>query len=165
MSHGVWTLRTPERRAEFIRLLREGNAIGAAATAIGCNRRTMYDWRNADAEFRAEWEDALEHQTEEIESVVYRKAKDGDLLACCVWLRAHKPGLYHRRQLLSIEGSLDHQHTLNAEDAASDAKEVVHFYLPANRRDEPEREVPKVIDATYEVSDDTSDDTSDTEAT
>jgi hypothetical protein len=76
------------------------------------------------------------------------------LLACCVWLRAHKPGLYHRRQLVTLEGDINHQHTLNAADPERD--EVVHFYLPANGRDQPasDDDVGRNIDAEYEIADD-----------
>jgi hypothetical protein len=137
MSHRGRTLRTPERKAAFLRLLRDGNAIGPAAAAIGCQRRTVYDWRDADPSFRRDWDEALDHQTEVIEHVVYQRALAGDLFACCVWLRAHKPSLYHRRQLVSIEGDIDHQHRM-ADDGENGSAENVHFFMPDNRRHLPD---------------------------
>jgi hypothetical protein len=146
MGHPGRTIRTPGRKQAFIRLLRKGNTIGAAAAAIGCDRRTMYDWRADDPVFRAQWEDALEFQTEEIESVVYKKAKAGDLLACCIWLRAHKPALYHRRQLVQLTGDVDlTQRTgthieLDERGAPIEVINNIHvaFRMPPNHRDEPE---------------------------
>jgi hypothetical protein len=146
MGHRGRTVRTPERQAAFIRLLRAGNSVGAAAAAIGCSRISMYDWRATDAEFRAQWDEALEFQTEEIESVVYRKAKAGDLLACCVWLRAHKPALYHRRQLVQIGGEVDVNHRAGTHielDERGEQIEVINnievrFRMPDNGRSRPE---------------------------
>jgi hypothetical protein len=157
MSHRGRTVRTPERQAAFIRLLRKGNSVGAAAQAIGCARLTMYGWRADDPEFRRQWDEALEFQTEEIESVVYKKALAGDLLACFGWLRAHKPELYHRRMIIAGDPlsplAVDHQHKVVVDDVGLPVRVTnnVLIRLPPNGRDKREvidvAKPPPAIDA------------------
>ena len=127
------SLRTPKRQADFLRLLAKGNSVGEAALAIGCQRRTVYDWRASDDEFRLAWDDAVDQATEVIESVLYNQARDGNLLACIFWLKAHKPSVYHRKQVIALGGDPGAP-PIGVEHNG----EVVHFYMPPNHRDEPE---------------------------
>jgi hypothetical protein len=101
------TLRTAQREAAFLKLLAKGENVSAAAAAIGIGRRTAFDWKATGGEFAAAWNEALERQTEQIESVLFKKAKAGDLLACIFWLKAHKPELYNRRMMIAIGGDPD----------------------------------------------------------
>jgi hypothetical protein len=127
------TIRTAKRRTAFLAMLREGVGIGEAATALGCSRRAMYDWRDGDEAFRVEWDDAAEVATELIESKLYQQAKDGNLLAQIFWLKAHRPDRYNRRMVQVAVGGdpdappigVDHMH-----------RDVVRVYrLPDNGRD------------------------------
>ena len=133
------SLRTAQRETAFLRLLARGHSVAQAAAAIGCQRRTVYDWRTSDDVFRLAWDDAVDQATEAIESVLYKKAKGGDLLACIFWLKSHKPSIYNRKQVVAIGGD---------PDAPPIAVEVdnVYFYMPANHRDAPE-----VLDETADL--------------
>ena len=115
----------------MLRLLAKGNSVAQAAAAIGCSRACVYDWRASDNELRLAWDDAVDQATEAIESVLYKKAKSGDLLACIFWLKSHRPSIYNRKQVVSIGGD---------PDAPPIGIEVsnVHFYMPSNGRDGPE---------------------------
>jgi hypothetical protein len=48
-----------------------------AAKAAGYGRQRLYEWREADPELAAAWDDALEAGTEVLEDVALRRAKDG----------------------------------------------------------------------------------------
>jgi transposase-like protein len=50
------TLPTSKRREIFLQMLAAGLTVERAAKAIGVTRMTCYQWRRADAQFRAEWE-------------------------------------------------------------------------------------------------------------
>lgn len=48
-----------------------------AARAIGIDRRTAYNWRNEDDEFRAAWDSAVAEGTDGIEEEATRRAVEG----------------------------------------------------------------------------------------
>ncbi len=63
-------------KATFLANLLLGKSVKAAAEAAGVGRRTFYDWRDMDAEFRAAWEDALTGSIEVLEDEVRERALD-----------------------------------------------------------------------------------------
>jgi hypothetical protein len=48
-----------------------------ASELAGIGRRTAYDWRAADDEFRKAWDEAVEYGTDLIEDEALRRARDG----------------------------------------------------------------------------------------
>lgn len=54
-----------------------GLSITGAAIHADIPRRTVYDWRDADAEFRAAWDEALEYGSDRLEDEAFRRAHDG----------------------------------------------------------------------------------------
>jgi transposase-like protein len=83
------------KRATFLASLRAGNTVSEAAKSAAINRRTAYDWRDQDAEFRAAWDDAIENSVEELEAEVRRRALDpndkSSHLLLMFLLKKHKP--------------------------------------------------------------------------
>ena len=72
------TKRTPEKEDRFIEALRNGSGVVLdACQEIGIGRRTAYEWREADPDFRARWEEAVEESTDRLEKEAYRRAHDG----------------------------------------------------------------------------------------
>lgn len=63
-------------KAKFLANLATGNSVKVAAEAAGVHRRTVYDWRDQDAEFRLAWEDAVHGSIEVLEDEVRRRALD-----------------------------------------------------------------------------------------
>lgn len=63
-------------KATFLAQLKMGATVSAAAKAADRNRRTVYDWRDQDAEFRAAWDDAIKESVEVLEDEVRRRALD-----------------------------------------------------------------------------------------
>jgi hypothetical protein len=128
--------RTPKRRETFLRLLADGSSVGDACASVDISRNAAYRWRNADPEFRAAWDQAVDHATEIIESVLYNRARDGNLLACIFWLKSHRPAVYNRKQVVQVAGDPDNPVTV---DHMHHDGETVHIYMPSNGRDRPER--------------------------
>ena len=54
------------------------SATGAAARA-GISRRTVYDWREGDAEFARAWDTAVDAGTDRLEDEALRRAAKGTL--------------------------------------------------------------------------------------
>jgi transposase-like protein len=71
------TNRTPEKDAKFFEFLSQGASVTAAARAAGYTRSRVYEWRKADAEFAAAWDDSLGRGTDLLEDEALRRAMDG----------------------------------------------------------------------------------------
>jgi AcrR family transcriptional regulator len=63
-------------KATFLAHLMTGKSVKASAEAAGVGRRTFYDWRDMDAEFREAWEDAITGSVEVLEDEVRDRALD-----------------------------------------------------------------------------------------
>lgn len=75
----IRTIRTAQRAEDFLTALRKGHPVAVAAAAADMGLRSAYDWRDADPEFKARWEDAYEHGSMMIEEEARRRAVDGVL--------------------------------------------------------------------------------------
>ena len=69
-----WSLSARER---FIAELRATANVSRSAGSIGINRRTAYDWRRQHPDFAAEWDEAIEHAVDELETEARRRAFEG----------------------------------------------------------------------------------------
>ena len=68
---------TPKKREGFLDSLRAGNTISFACDAFNLARRAMYQLREDDEAFRAEWDEAYEEGAEILEQEARRRAVDG----------------------------------------------------------------------------------------
>lgn len=74
----IRTLRTPHARETFIRVLRETCNVTDAARAAGWSRRqTAYEWRDVDAEFAADWDEAEQEAADKLEREAWRRGVEG----------------------------------------------------------------------------------------
>lgn len=71
------TTRTPKKEAAFLDGLRDGLSVTASCIDAGISRRTAYEWRDADDEFRKRWDEAVEEGTDRLEDEAQRRARDG----------------------------------------------------------------------------------------
>lgn len=72
---GVPSKFTPEVRQKFLeRLSENGGIVTDAAMVAGVVRNTCYEYRDADPEFRAAWEKALEVGHQRLEDEAKRRA-------------------------------------------------------------------------------------------
>lgn len=81
---------TVERKCAFVRALRQYGSIFHTAQAVGCSRRAVYDWIEADEQFAQAVSDIREDNYDDLETSVYKRAFKSDLLAM-FYLKAHRP--------------------------------------------------------------------------
>jgi transposase-like protein len=88
---------TPKKRALFLGALTEGASVTAACDRAVITRRTVYDWRKADSEFAAAWDDAIEAGTDALEDEALRRAKEKSDTLLIFLLKARRPEKYKDR--------------------------------------------------------------------
>jgi hypothetical protein len=66
-----------QRREAFLRHLRATGNVSSAAEAVGLARSGVYALRQADAGFRAAWDDAVEAALDDLEAELRRRAMEG----------------------------------------------------------------------------------------
>lgn len=71
------TKRTDARERAFLDALRATCNVSEAAKLAGAGRRTVYEWRDADDVFRAEWDDAEQEAADRLEREAWRRAVEG----------------------------------------------------------------------------------------
>jgi hypothetical protein len=83
MGRKAATKATPEKEVNdlamlvFLSAVSEGATIGEAALEAGVNRKTVYRWKESDAEFAEAWDESLEEGTELLEREAVRRAIHG----------------------------------------------------------------------------------------
>jgi hypothetical protein len=71
------TKRTPKREEAFLAALEETANVKRSCEIIGLPRRTVYEWRDVDADFAKRWERSLERGTDALEDEAIRRAHEG----------------------------------------------------------------------------------------
>lgn len=99
---------TVERKCAFVRALREYGSIFHTAQAVGCSRRAVYDWIEADEQFAQAVSDIREDNYDDLETSVYKRAFKSDLLAM-FYLKAHRPKYRDKIQvdLSTVQDEID----------------------------------------------------------
>ena len=113
-------MNTGEKKGAFLEALRAKYTVRHAALAAGVGRRTVYDWRDQDADFAQAWADAREDCIERLEETMYEKALGGETLAGFFMLKSMRPDVYRDNVTIKHTGAiLDAQIDLNqlSEDA------------------------------------------------
>lgn len=73
----VNTSQFKKRQQKFLAAITKGKTIHKAATAAGVSRATIYNWREADADFAKEWDEAYENGTDVYEEIAFDRAVNG----------------------------------------------------------------------------------------
>lgn len=142
------------RKANFLKELERRANVSAACRKANIGRTTAYDWYKADKEFAEAWDAAIETAVDDLEAVVWQRAKDGtlkpvfqggrkvgqfreysDQLAITL-LKAHRPEKYRERTSTELSGP----------GGVPLAQGLVQIYIPSNGRDELE-EAAEVIES------------------
>lgn len=71
------TIRTSEKRSEFLSALADCGNVADAARQTGIARNALYLWKRDDPGFAEEWEAALTAGGENLEEEAIRRARDG----------------------------------------------------------------------------------------
>lgn len=98
---------TPEKdftawHPKFLKALAERPIITRAARKAGITRATAYNHKNADPEFRAAWEEALEEGVDGLVDCAWGRALDGESDTLTIFLLKN-----HRREVYGDKATLD----------------------------------------------------------
>lgn len=93
------TKRTDRARETFLEQLRLTCNVSHAARSAGIGRRTAYDWRDADPDFAAAWDEAEDEAVDALELAARNRAIDGSDRMMEILLKAHRPEKYVERRL------------------------------------------------------------------
>lgn len=97
-------LNLSEAKAAFCDALREVGTVQHAAARLGINRRTAYAWREADAEFAANWDAAVEDSSDVLEESLYQRALDDKgmpaVVAAIASLKARRPQRWSEKHII-----------------------------------------------------------------
>jgi hypothetical protein len=97
------TIRTARARELFLEALRRVPNVSAAARAAGIAKRSAYDWREADSDFAAEWDDAVDESVDNLEQKAWERAEDQSDKLMEILLKGHRPEKYVERRLLGSD--------------------------------------------------------------
>jgi hypothetical protein len=99
---------TPEKRTagewrpQFLAALRNSGNIRASCQAAGVSRQVVYDHRRRSAEFRQQWDEALEDAIDVLEAEARRRAMQSSDTLLIFLLKAHRPEKYSERVRLDV---------------------------------------------------------------
>lgn len=99
-------LRREDRKAAFLLAFRELCNISVSAEIVGIDRGTVYNWLDADPDFRAGFEKAREVGTELLEDVAWKRAQDTSDRLLVVLLKAYKPEKFGDKVEITRKGRI-----------------------------------------------------------
>lgn len=81
-------------RPRFIAILRDTSNVRLAANGAGVDRSTAYRARERSAEFRKQWEDAIEDAVDVLEAEAWKRSRATSDVLLIFLLKAHRPLKY-----------------------------------------------------------------------
>lgn len=97
------TIRTDRARAAFLAVFSETCNVSEACRAANIGRSAAYAWRNDDAEFAADWDDAEQTAVDALEKVAWERAKSGKSDRMLeILLKAHRPDKFVERSKVDM---------------------------------------------------------------
>lgn len=112
MSHEV--VRSDKMRKLFLDTIEKGYSPAKAAKKAGETLRFFKKWREEDAYFAQDWDDAVETGIYDLEDCAVRRAKAGSDSLLTTLLKANNPEKYRERS--SSEVKVDVKHGLDTID-------------------------------------------------
>jgi hypothetical protein len=103
------TKRTPKKedwQAKFLKLLSNTGNVTLSARGAGIARRSVYDYRHADAQFAAGWEAAIDEAVEMLEAEAWARARKTSDTLLIFLLKANRPGKYRENIKVDHEGAV-----------------------------------------------------------
>jgi hypothetical protein len=103
------TIRTGPNRAAFLEALARSANVTGACELVGVSRAAVYEWRDGDPEFAAEWDAAVSRGLDGLEDLAVERAKAGSDMLLIFLLKAHRPERYRETKHLTIDQNLSVQ--------------------------------------------------------
>ena len=79
-----------DERIQFLDTLRDTFNVSKSASAISRHRSSLYKLRQADEEFAAAWNEVIEECLDELEEVVYQRAREGKQALYPIFVLKHR---------------------------------------------------------------------------
>ena len=106
-NQGLMTVRSFKVRKKFLDALEKGYSVSRACRDADIDVRTAKQWRKEDADFAADWDEAIESGTDALEDKARDRAmKESDSLMTTL-LKARRPEKYRERSSVEHSGQLD----------------------------------------------------------
>ena len=103
--------------------------VNEAARVAGVGRRTVYDRRSRDEDFKRAWDEALEAAIERLEVQAIRRAMDGSDRLMMFVLRARRPEVYVERY--QVQKASNEQKPMVAEISDPEVQKASNDFLRA----------------------------------
>lgn len=100
------TIRTDRARAAFLEVFSDTCNVSEACRAAGIGRRSVYEWRDDDKDFAADWAEAEAAAIDKLEKAAWDRAttdKSDRMLE--ILLKAHRPEKYVERSKVEHGGA------------------------------------------------------------
>lgn len=98
---------TPAKKDTFLLFLSQGNTATYAARAIGMTRQALYKHADNDAEFKKQWENAVEEGIDTLEDEAINRAKDSSDTLLIFMLKGARPDKYRERLEVNVNWRLE----------------------------------------------------------
>jgi hypothetical protein len=97
------TIRTDRARAAFLQVFSETCNVSEAARKANISRRAAYEWRDADASFAADWDEAEQVAVDKLEQVAWERATTGGSDRMLeILLKAHRSDKFVERNKVDV---------------------------------------------------------------
>ena len=100
-------VRSHKARTRFLDALEEGKSVSYAASCAGGTSRNFKAWRDSDADFAKDWEDAEEAGTDLLEDTAVERAKKKSDPLMLAMLKARRPEKFDRGGKLELSGTIN----------------------------------------------------------
>ena len=103
MTQDLGTTENPRllKMGIFIATLKDRGTVRHAAESARINPDTAYEWRKADPEFRAAWDQAIEDSTDTLEASLYERALSAPgmpgVISTIALLKARRPEQWNEK--------------------------------------------------------------------
>jgi hypothetical protein len=146
------TIRTARRREIVLDAISRGLTVDEAAREAGIGRRTLFDWRADDEDFRRDFQLAYDAGTDVFEAEARRRAFNESDLLLIFLLKCRDPERFNRKQVQVAIGGDPGAPPISV---AAQENMGVRIYLPANQRERLPLEPlpPRTIDVEAEAVD------------
>lgn len=126
------TDRLPEKRRDagewqpaFLAMLRNSANVRLSCASAGISRKTAYAHRQADPEFREQWDEALEDACDLLEASARMRAMLGDTTLTIFLLKAHRSEVYGDKVKQDITVTIRRQAERMAQEWGLDPDELL----------------------------------------
>jgi hypothetical protein len=93
------------KKEAFLAHLGVSGNISAAASAAGVDRKTPYNWREADPAFAAAWDAQCEAGLDELEREAARRALDSSDTLLIFLLKSKRRGVFGEKREVELTGA------------------------------------------------------------